>query len=63
MPHIFEPFFTTKDVGQGVGLGLSVSYSIMQDHGGEILAESEEGQGSLFIIRIPRQSNDPTGIS
>jgi signal transduction histidine kinase len=52
-PHIFEPFFTTKPVGAGTGLGLSVSYGIVQDHGGTIEVESAVGRGSLFRIRLP----------
>jgi len=47
--------FTTKPVGQGVGLGLSVSYGIIRDHGGVIAVESTPGQGSLFRVRLPPQ--------
>jgi PAS domain S-box-containing protein len=50
---IFEAFFTTKQKVKGVGLGLSVCYGIIKDHGGEIKAESEEGQGTTFKIRLP----------
>ncbi len=52
--HVFDPFFTTKDIGQGTGLGLTISYGIIQRHQGEIAAESEgEGKGATFVIRLP----------
>jgi two-component system NtrC family sensor kinase len=50
---IFEAFFTTKQKVKGVGLGLSVCYGIIKDHGGEIRVESEEGKGTTFIISFP----------
>lgn len=53
-PRIFEPFFTTKPVGEGTGLGLSVSYMIItQNHKGTFEVESEVGQGAKFIIELP----------
>jgi two-component system NtrC family sensor kinase len=51
--RIFDPFFTTKPVGQGTGLGLAISYGIVQAHGGSIEIQSQEGQGTEFIIKIP----------
>ena len=53
MPKLFEPFFTTKKKGKGVGLGLSVVYGIIQEHGGSIRVESKVGEGSTFKIKIP----------
>jgi signal transduction histidine kinase len=53
LPHVFEPFFTTKPVGEGTGLGLSVSYGIVRSLGGSILIHSEEGEGTRIIITLP----------
>ncbi len=50
---IFDAFFTTKEQVKGVGLGLSVCYGIVRDHGGEILVDSEPGKGSVFTIALP----------
>jgi len=51
---IFQPFFTTKPTGQGTGLGLSLSYDIIKAHGGEIRVETKEGEGTQFIIQLPK---------
>ena len=56
---IFEAFFTTKQKVKGVGLGLSVCYGIIKDHGGEIKVESEEGKGTTFTISLPIGSSIP----
>ncbi|MCP5326413.1 MAG: PAS domain S-box protein [Oceanospirillaceae bacterium] len=54
LQHLFEPFFTTKEVGEGTGLGLSVSYFILTEHHhGQLLAESELHHGSRFTLRLP----------
>jgi len=53
LPHIFEPFYTTRPTGQGTGLGLPVSLGIVQDHGGSIDVDSQEGKGSTFTVWLP----------
>ncbi len=50
---IFQPFFTTKPTGQGTGLGLSLSYDIVKTHGGNIIVQTKEGEGTTFIIELP----------
>ena len=58
LSKVFDPFFTTKPVGSGTGLGLSLSYGIIEQHGGTITVESEEGKGTTFIITLPIQKRD-----
>jgi len=53
LDKIFQPFFTTKPTGQGTGLGLSLSYDIVKAHNGELKVETNEGEGSAFIIFLP----------
>jgi PAS domain S-box-containing protein len=70
LPRIFDPFFTTKEVNRGTGLGLTIAYGIVQEHGGAIHAENVAGGGALFTIELPaavkplprtRRSRPPPG--
>ncbi len=56
--HIFEPFYTTKDVGQGTGLGLSISFGIIEQHNGHIDVNSSPGEGTEFIISLPKTQSE-----
>lgn len=58
--RIFDPFYTTKPVGEGTGLGLSLSYAIVQKHGGRIEVDSTPGQGTTFTVRLPIERKPPT---
>jgi two-component system NtrC family sensor kinase len=55
---IFDPFYTTKDVGEGTGLGLFVTYSLVENMNGKITVESQKGQGACFQLELPVENND-----
>ena len=63
MPHIFEPFFSTKKQINGVGLGLSVVYGIVERHGGRISVSSDVGRGTSFTLKFPRLAEPPHTVS
>jgi hypothetical protein len=56
LAKIFDPFFTTKGVGRGTGLGLAVTYGLVQEHSGHITVESAPGQGASFCVTLPPAS-------
>jgi two-component system, NtrC family, sensor kinase len=56
LSKIFDPFFTTKPIGQGTGMGLSISYKIIHAHGGKLLVDTEPGVGTVFSILLPIRS-------
>ena len=60
LSKIFDPFFTTKDVGEGSGLGMSISHGIIEEHGGKFVVESELGNGTNITVVLPVQSNFET---
>lgn len=62
MKKIFEPFYTTKPVGEGSGLGMSISYKVIQNHNGEITVNSELGKGTIFTVQLPMKMKTKLGI-
>lgn len=61
LPQIFDPFFTTKEEGEGTGLGLSLVYGIIKNHGGTVKAVNKPGGGASFIIRLPVDGGEKEG--
>lgn len=62
LQKIFDPFYTTKPVGKGTGLGLFISYQIVERHNGLFRCQSEPGQGTEFVIEIPTHRGQPAGV-
>jgi signal transduction histidine kinase len=62
MPKLFTPFFTTKPVGQGTGLGLPISYGIIQSHHGGMDVRTRSDRGTTFIITLPVQDWTPVPV-
>jgi C4-dicarboxylate-specific signal transduction histidine kinase len=61
--RIFDPFFTTKAIGKGLGLGLSISYGIVQDFGGEIHAANRPEGGAELTLDLPRHRQDAAALA
>jgi len=61
IPKIFDPFFTTKKRGKGVGLGLSVVYGIIKEHGGKVYVDSVPGKGTRFAVTLYRELDPGEG--
>ncbi|MNX85161.1 C4-dicarboxylate transport sensor protein DctB [compost metagenome] len=60
LPRLFEPFFTTKEIGQGLGLGLAISTSIVREFGGQLTAQNAEGGGAEFVVTLRRAHQPAT---
>ncbi len=62
LPRVFEPFFTTKDVGKGTGLGLSMVYGFLKQSGGHVKIYSEQGQGTVVRLYLPKSDSGPSAL-
>jgi signal transduction histidine kinase len=63
LARIYDPFFTTKSIGRGTGLGLAISYGIVREHDGEIHCDSVVGQGTRFVLSLPRAAEEAERLS
>ncbi|MBN2506636.1 MAG: response regulator [Verrucomicrobia bacterium] len=63
LARLFDPYFTTKDIRQGPGLGLSITFSVVAEHGGWIEAESRVGEGSTYHVFLPRTREAPVAVA
>ncbi|OCP23594.1 MULTISPECIES: DAHL domain-containing protein [unclassified Ensifer] len=63
LAKVFDPFFTTKAIGEGTGMGLSISYRIVENHGGTIAVNSRLGKGTVFTVTLPRQDEKSTEVA
>ena len=61
--RVFDPFYTTRPVGQGTGLGLSMCYGIVQEHGGKISCRNRDEGGAVFQIELPVMATATTTLS
>jgi two-component system sensor histidine kinase PhcS len=61
LARIFDPFYTTRDVGEGMGMGLSICQTIIRNHGGELRAQSKEGEWAEFTFDLAQADTEQTG--
>ena len=61
--RMFDPFYTSRPIGQGTGMGLTVAYAIVRDHGGSITVNSSPGSGTRFTVRLPFRSTSNSAVT